>query len=240
MREISLAGYQELLSAFKEAGYTFCGFGEIDKRLTERIPIIVLRHDIEVSLRPALDLARVEQAYGVRATYFVLLRSPYYNTLSRPNGEILTQIHQLGHSIALHVDLSPYQGDYAKALREVGVLASFYPYIDTEIVSIHCPGDLKYLPISSFSCINSVYGPILRGEMAYISDSTGRWLYGHPLDSRAFLDRKSIQLLTHPLWWIQEGETTIKKLERWLQNDTVNSFADAREFLPKLFRSDEP
>jgi len=42
------------------------------------------------------------------------------------------------------------------------------------------------------------------------------------------------------LWWIQEGETTINKLERWLQNDTVNRFADAREFLPKLFSSGGP
>src|SRR5438128_73722 len=130
MPGFSLEGYRELLSAFKEAGYTFCRFEEISRRLTERVPFIVLRHDIEISLRPALDLAWVEQAYGVSAAYFVLLRSPYYNTLSRPNGEILMQIHQLGHSIALHVDLSPYEGDYAKALLEVEVLAKFYPYID--------------------------------------------------------------------------------------------------------------
>lgn len=240
MLEFSLDGYRELLSAFKDAGYAFCRFEEIDRRLTEGAPFIVLRHDIEVSLRPALELARVEREYGVCATYFVLLRSPYYNTLSPSNREILMQIHQLGHPIALHVDLSAYRGDYTEALFEIEVLAKFYPYVDTQIVSIHCPGDLTKLPTNSFASVNNVYGPILRGEVAYISDSTGRWLYGYPLDSRAFHDRKPIQLLTHPLWWIQEGETTIKKLEHWLQNDTVNSFADARDFLPKLFKSSEP
>ena len=75
--------------------------------------------------------------------------------------------------------------------------------------------------------------------MAYISDSTGRWRYGHPIESVAFNARKPIQLLTHPIWWVQEGETPTEKLERWLYSDFHNNRLTLKQFLPKLFKLDE-
>lgn len=102
MLEFSLEGYSELLSAFKNTGYSFCGFEEVDTRLAGGNPFVVLRHDIDVSLRLALEIARVEYALGAQATYFVLLRSPFYNILSRSNAEIMLQIQQYGHRIAPH------------------------------------------------------------------------------------------------------------------------------------------
>lgn len=236
MLDFSLEGYSKLLSTFKDKSYSFCGFEEIDSRLSERYPFVVLRHDIDMSLRPALEIARIEYEQGVQATYFVLLCSPFYNVLSRPNAEILLQIHQYGHHIATHINLAAYDNDCAKALMEVEVLSKFYPYINTQIVSLHSSCDLNQIPIESYQQLDNVYGTAVRGEMAYISDSTGRWRYGHPLDSEAFNTQKSIQLLTHPIWWIQEGETPSQKLERWLYSDFLNNRVTLKEFLPKLFR----
>jgi hypothetical protein len=236
MLEFSLAGYSELLSVFKDTGYSFCKFEEIDSRQTDGYPFVVLRHDIDISLRPALEMARIEYEQGVQATYFVLLRSPFYNILSRFDAEIMLQIQQYGHQIATHIDLGAYDNDFAKALMEVEILSKFYPYINTEVVSLHSSYDLNQVPVDLFQQLNSVYGAAARGEIAYISDSTGRWRYGHPFDSQAFNTQKPIQLLTHPIWWIQEGETAAQKLERWLYSDSLNSRATLREFLPKLFR----
>jgi hypothetical protein len=237
MLEFSSAGYSELLSVFKDTGYSFCRFEEIDSRQTDGYPFIVLRHDIDISLRPALEIARIEYEQGVQATYFVMLRSPFYNILSRSNAEIMQQIQQYGHQIATHLDLIAYDNDCAKALMEVGILSKCYPHINTEIVSLHSSCDLNHIPIELFPQLNNVYGPAVRGEIAYISDSTGRWRYGHPLDSEAFKAQKPIQLLTHPIWWMQEGETAAQKLERWLYSDYLNSSATLKEFLPKLFRT---
>jgi hypothetical protein len=232
----SQEGYRELLLAFKSAGYSFCGFDKIDRYLTEGEPFIVLRHDLDISLHPALEIARIEHEQGVQATYFVTLHSPFYNALSRSNAEIMLQLHQWGHQIALHVDLTAYAGDCAKALLEVSVFAQFYPYSNTQLASLHSPINLEQIPIESFEQLQNVYGHVFSKEMAYISDSTGRWRYGHPLDSEAFLSRKPIQLLTHPIWWIQEGEMAMQKLECWLYKDYLNSLATAEVFLPKLFK----
>lgn len=240
MLEFSLDGYRRLLSAFKDAGYSFCKFEEIDARLAEGYPFVLLRHDIDISLRPVLEMARLEYEQGIHAAYFVLLRSPFYNIFSRANGEFMQQIHQYGHQIAPHIDLAAYDHDYVKALIEVEILSTIYPYINTEIISLHSTCDLKQIPIELSQRLDNVYGPAVRGEMAYISDSTGRWRYGHPLESEAFKTRKPIQLLTHPIWWIQEGETAVQKLERWLYSDYLSSIATLKEFLPKLYRLDEP
>jgi hypothetical protein len=229
-------GYRELLLAFKSAGYSFCGFEEINQRLWERQPFVVLRHDIDISLRLALEIARIEHEEGVQATYFVTLHSPFYNALSRSNAEAVLQLHQWGHQIALHMDHTVYGGDFAKALLEVHTLAQFYPYINSQLASLHSPISLEQIPVASFAELQKVYGHILNKDMTYISDSTGRWRSGHPLDSAAFQARKPLQLLTHPIWWIQDGETATTKLERWLYRDYLNSFASAEEFLPKLFK----
>ncbi len=160
MVDFSLEGYGELLSAFKDAGYTFCGFEEINSRLTEDSPFVVLRHDIDISLRPALEIARIEYEQGVQATYFVLFRSPFYNLLSRSNVEIMLQIHQYGHQIATHIDLTAYDNDYAKALIEVEILSKFYPYINTHLVSLHSSYDLDQMPIELSQQLDNVYGHV--------------------------------------------------------------------------------
>ena len=239
MVEFSLEGYRQLLSTLKDRGYSFCGYEEIDSRLAEGRPFVVLRHDIDMSLRPALEIARVEHEQGVQATYFVLLRSPFYNVLSRFSAEIMSQIHGYGHQIATHIDPAAYDNDCARALMEVEIFSRFYPCINTEIASLHSSYDLHHMPVDSFQQIDNVYGSAVRGDVAYISDSTGRWRYGHPLESEAFNARKPIQLLTHPIWWVQGGETPTEKLERWLYSDFHSNCATLKQFLPKLFRLDE-
>lgn len=238
MREFTPAGYNELLTTIKNAGYLFCSFEEVEAKLAEGRPFVVLRHDIDIHLRPALDIARIEYEQGVSATYFVLLRSPFYNLFSRASAEMMDQIHQLGHELAAHLDLSVYQNDCARALMEVEVLAKFYPYINPRLVTIHSPYDLQRLPVAAFPQLAAVYAAAMRGEIAYLSDSTGRWRYGHPLDSEAFQSRKPFQLLTHPVWWVQEGETPAQKLKAWLYEDYLSCQDELAAFLPKLFQLD--
>ncbi len=240
MAEFSLEGYSQLLSAFKDKGYFFCGFHEVNALLVEKRPFVVLRHDIDINLRPAVEIARVEYEHGVQATYFVMLHSPLYNVLSSASAEILSQLYRYGHQVAAHIDLTVYDNDCARMLMDVEVLSKCYPYVNTELVSLHSPLDLQRVPMASIPQLNSVYGVVMKGDVAYISDSTGRWRYGHPLDSEAFHARKPIQLLTHPIWWVQAGETVTEKLELWLDADYHHNLATLKEVLPKLFKLNEP
>jgi hypothetical protein len=237
MSEFSLEGYYKLLSTFKDAGYLFCTFEEIDQRLTKEDPFVVLRHDIDISLRPALEIAHIENEQNVRSTYFISLHSPFYNTLSLASSKIIKKIHALGHQIALHVDTMAYEGNLTHALQEIEVFSRFYPYANVRIASLHSPIDLEHIPMEPFDQLLQVYGHMLNKKMAYISDSTGRWRYGHPLTSETFYLRRPIQLLTHPVWWVQSDETPTKKIESRLYKDYLNTIMEAEEFLPKLFKS---
>lgn len=239
MPQFSLQDYHILLSTFKETGYTFRHYEEISRCLEQEQPFVVLRHDIDISLQAALEIARLEYEHGVQATYFVLLRSPFYNLLSRANVDAMQQLHAYGHRLAAHLDPAAYNHDCRQAFMEIEILSRFYPFTDTQIASFHSSYDLEHMPVESFPEIDRVYGPSVRGDVAYVSDSTGRWRYGHPFDSEAFHARRPIQLLTHPIWWVQDGETAANKLDLWLHADYLQARRTLREFLPKLFKLDK-
>ena len=49
-------------------------------------------------------MAKIEHKFGVKATYFFMLRSPFYNIFTRANNEAVKEIIKLGHNIGLHYD----------------------------------------------------------------------------------------------------------------------------------------
>ena len=235
MGDFTVVAYRAMLQTFTDANYVFCSFEDIDQHLQKESSCVVLRHDIDISLLAALEIAHVEHDLGIQATYFVGLTSPFYNVLSGSSGQILAQIHELGHHIALHLDIRPYNDNFESALAELTILSSFYPYINIHLISLHSPIALYEAMINSIEPLKNVYGHFFAQQMAYCSDSTGRWRYGHPTDSDAFYSRKPIQLLTHPIWWTQDGETPLQKLEFWFRNQRFEMQAAARAYLPKLY-----
>jgi hypothetical protein len=48
-----------------------------------------------------------------------------------------------------------------------------------------------------------------------------------------------MQLLTHPIWWCQDGETPPDRLNRWLYADYLHNCTLMTSFLPKLFQGTE-
>jgi hypothetical protein len=79
-----------------------------------------LRHDVDSRLESALELAELEAARGLRATYFVLHTAPYWD-----EGDLvprLRRLQELGHEIGFHNDLVTVErvhgGDARTALEE--------------------------------------------------------------------------------------------------------------------------
>jgi len=88
-----------------------------------------LRHDVDVDIRAALEIARVEAEFGIPATFYILHTAPYYGSFSggvfRRNEAMIhvyREIQNLGHEIALHTDplnlYINYDIDGAQAIRE--------------------------------------------------------------------------------------------------------------------------
>lgn len=84
------------------SGYEFLAFDDLSR--FEDKKVCLLRHDIDVDLGAALEIAKIEATLGVRSTYFVMLRSPVYNLLGRANTRLLQEILSLGHWLGLHYD----------------------------------------------------------------------------------------------------------------------------------------
>ena len=74
---------------------------------------IVIKHDVETDVSKALSLAKIENKYGIRATYYV------QSYLLKDNFQKLKKIQELGHEVTYHYDvLDSNNGDFELALKE--------------------------------------------------------------------------------------------------------------------------
>ena len=89
--------YRELLSAARTGGYRFAFFDH-DPRPGD----LFLRHDVDLSLAAALDLAETEAELEAAATYFLMTESVFYNLASAEGEHALGRLRELGHRVGLH------------------------------------------------------------------------------------------------------------------------------------------
>src|SRR4051812_43380145 len=110
LTNFSRAEYGRLLDEFVAAGDRAIDFFPTAalKRFDE--PRLILRHDIDFCVREARELAMVEAQKGLVATYFFLLRTPFYNLFTAENTKAVREILTAGHRVGLHFDRMPYPG----------------------------------------------------------------------------------------------------------------------------------
>ena len=179
-----LAHYGELLEAAEDGGYLFSLF---DK---EPEPgDIFLRHDVDLSLEAAVEMAELEAMQGVRATYFLMTESVFYNLASDEGRSAVARLRELGHRVGLHAV-------YPRAELD----ERFDP-----VVAWHNP-DPQYMS-APLDGVANVMEPRFFSPATYRSDSNQRWRHGCPheeLRSGAF---EWLQLLMHPEIWAYPGDT---------------------------------
>jgi len=213
----TLDHYCEILEGAIRAGYAFQGFHHLSTQINR---ILYLRHDLDICLEEALDMAELEAKLGVRATYFVLVNSPVYNPLSQDSLELVHQIRTKGHWIGLHIDPVLLSSVDASQLEDsVLQLIRFYesrlPLVP--VVSFHRPG--ATVLERDFNSFISTYSPRFFKEVKYISDSRGMWREGCPCQALGHGLYPAVQLLVHPIWWgASEGEPLADRLHRLLGN----------------------
>ncbi len=214
--------YKTLIADIAAEGYEFPKFLDFDTSKKH----VLLRHDVDISIDCAHQLALVEHEIGVKSAYFVLLRSNFYNPFSGENTEKLREIIALGHDIGLHIDLSIYNCRpdeiHGHVVNEARMLSELVE-VPIYLVSFHRPSTLlrnvAYEHIKLPGFVN-LYEPSLFRDIGFVSDSRGGWYHGHPLELDAVKQGRSFQLLTHPIWWVNiEGETAV---------DLLNNFAASR------------
>lgn len=197
--DFSPAGYRALLRRALELGYRVTCFRDWAPP-DGTAPVLLLRHDLDHSLRAAAVLAEMEAEMGVRATYFVQVACPFYNLLSPESRGLLRRIVQLGHEVGLHYDGARYAGPHGRdeARRDLELLAGLTgaPVL---AASQHIPIDSPGADLSALVRHEAYAPPFVQPPMTYVSDSLMAWRQWHPLE--LLEQRRSLQLLTHPMKW---------------------------------------
>lgn len=249
MTGFTLDGYANLVTAFLERGYAVRGYADADP--AERH--LILRHDIDMCLDAAVAMAEAEHRLGVRATYFVLLRTEFYNLFSTRGSAALRRVLQLGHGLGLHLDTSLYAHDIetleAAAKREIAALAAMVP-TPVEAISFHRPAKALLGLDRTLAGRPHAYQPRFFSEMGYCSDSRGAWHHDHPLAHPAVQGGRALQLLTHPIWWygppalsVQErlDRLAVARLHgfRRTLGENCEPYEATRALSPSLLRSEQ-
>lgn len=216
----TLDGYRSLVSQFLERGYRATGYDRA--KSSERH--LILRHDLDFSLNAALPIAEIERDLDVAAHYFVLVRSEIYNLFSGAAQNVLGTLTSLGHEIGLHLDASLYGDDLdvldAAARRECSILEEAISS-PVRMISFHRPAKILLGLDRPLAGRPHTYQPAYFEAFGYCSDSRGAWKHGYPLDHEAVRAGRSLQLLTHPIWW--NGNEEMEPVAR------LDAFIDASQ-----------
>jgi hypothetical protein len=209
----SPSAYADVVAALRARGYQTRHFS--DAAAAQRH--LVIRHDVDFSLGAAGTMAEQESALGVSSTYFVLLRTEFYNPLSSDGLALLKRIIGLGHVVGLHFDAALYPAERIEAAvgEECALLESAVGNPVT-VVSFHRPAsDLVGTADRIAGRINA-YSRRFTQDMGYCSDSRGAWHNGTPLDHPAVRQGRALQLLLHPFWWTEPPLPPQERLRRFL------------------------
>jgi hypothetical protein len=204
--DFSLRHYRDLLQAARAGGYRWAGF--------DRPPEsgdLILRHDVDLSLRAALAVAEVEADEGASSTWFLMTRSAFYNLASSEGERAIERLRELGHRVAHH---------------------AVWPHVELDerfdhVVAWHNP-DPEYMQAPIDGAVNVMEAPFFDPDH-YRSDSNQHWRHGCPHEQLARGDFEWLQLLTHPEIWAFEGRTMRETMEAMLDADRAARLELLRE-----------
>jgi hypothetical protein len=210
-----LSGYRRILEAAQASGYRFSFFGDMGREVAERG--CLLRHDVDSELHGCGPMLDMERSLGVRATYFLMVRSTAYNLFCVEARDIVARMLADGHRIGLHFmgelcETDPAPRLAEKVQREADWLrAEFSTTI--EAVSFHQPSQAVLDgELTVPGLVNTYNRSQMRGYF-YVSDTNMQWRYEHPVEIFRKALYPHVQLLIHPMWWPIAPRTLA---QRWL------------------------
>jgi hypothetical protein len=212
--EFTERGYRGLVETAR-GRFTFEPF---DTRATTRH--VLWRHDVDISVHRALALARIEAEVGVRSTWFLCLRSSFYNLFEASVATRARALLGLGHWLGLHVDVSTESELDADALAgrvawERRVLEDLLGHPVTA-VSFHNPDvrTIEGMRADTVAGLPNAYGSGLCDRYPYVSDSNGYWRFRELRDVLLGDGVDRVQVLTHPEWWPPEPMSPRARIAR--------------------------
>jgi hypothetical protein len=217
-----LDDYVALLRNLLELGYRDVAFAALvaDERT------MFVRHDVDLCLDRAVAVSQAEASVGISATYYLLVSTQMYNIASVSSRRQAHAIARGGHRIGLHFDATQYCGSRDEleghARFECETLERLVG-VPVSSISFHRPTRDLVGMTGQFAGRRHTYEPCFFHQVGYISDSSGAFFRGHPLDHPSVKNGRAIQLLTHPIWWHSNKATSANTALEQLRRERVEA-----------------
>jgi UDP-N-acetylglucosamine 2-epimerase len=226
--DIHKSNYQNLIKGLLKNGYEFSSFINYDKNLDKEKHFVLMRHDIDMSIEKALDIAKIEYKLGITSTYFFMIRNDFYNIFSKSGTRLVKEILSFGHHLGIHFDCDAYGDNIteeeinSECSKEVEIMKKWFNK-NVDAVSFHRPSKLVLEGSASltFPIIHTYMKSLLK-DVHYVSDSRGEWKYGHPFEQLAFKNKKPMQILTHPIWWNERPNSPYHSLLNFIDENKIS------------------
>ena len=215
----TLKHYEDICNIILKSQYKICFFNDDFDDLEN---LLILRHDIDQSLDQSIKIAKIENKYNIKSTFFIWLRSPFYNIFEKKYSDIIYEIASLGHQIGLHFDESSYiinsEVDFNKFIEKEINLIQTYFNINIYAVSMHRPS--KGILDSNIQLDNYIntYSKIYFKDFKYISDSRRQWKEGCICKKINTNKYNNLHILTHPFWWVDEDISFNERISDFIRN----------------------
>ena len=216
-------------------------FNDIDGKKN----FVLIRHDVEFSVKRAYKLAMINAKLGVKnASFLFQVKSNAYNICSKENSLLVNKIKNLGFCVGLHFYVSHLKVNDWESLKKELLIQSKLFYIATGIkidrFSYHRPPQwvLKNDANKIKGLIN-MYGKSYfefssnPKKIKYYADSNHAFKYGNPLRNTNF---NKFQILLHPDEWSKKGLSESDNFFSLIKENEMN-FKDVLEKENKNFKN---
>lgn len=221
----SFEDYKEIIRYIKETGNYVSNYEEA----LGRDKFILMRHDVEYSVKRAYDLAKVETSMDFTSTFFFQWTNNSYNILSRRNLDMVKDMHERGQNIGLHfalngmTDMEQVRKQIVKEMHMLSEMLGFEitqfsvhrPSPDVLRENIKLPNILNAYQDDFFTFAENVTDDSVL-NVKYMSDANHIWRYGYPTKENIF-NHDKIQILTHPFAWTKKGYDNFENYQRLIQ-----------------------
>lgn len=235
--EFTYSAYLKLLQLLAENGYSIVGYG--DERPGKRA---ILRHDVDLDLQKAAEFAELERSAQVKSTYFVLIRSNFYNIFSPKSKSTLERIALAGHEIGLHFNETFFDQTKTtihEAVQKDKELLETALGRSIKTVSMHRPSGQTLQADYRFEGLINSYSHEYYQKWKYVSDSRMHWREDvFDIVLSGLYD--NLHILTHPFWYAETYESAHDKLKGFVDNaaaerydEVAANFTALNEFLDR-------
>lgn len=218
--------YKKLVNTIRGQGYeiaNYHNYKSYDKT-------VILRHDIDFSLERAVEFAILESSINVKSTYFILIRSDFYNPMSKKSLKSIRTILDYGHDIGLHFDEMSYSKKYISErgietiiMDEVNILSEILKGYKVKSVSMHRPSQETLSANYKFDNLVNSYSKEFFNNFKYLSDSRMTWRENV---EQVIKNKKynHIQILTHPFWYKLKEKSRKEIIEEFLNSSNSDRY----------------